>query len=82
MLVTLDNKYVQRTDVTGSFQFSFIPPGQHQITIDNSSIPRGFTASNPVQTITVQGGQAATASFYIGTYGGILGHVYGTDSLG
>ncbi|MGC2130253.1 MAG: carboxypeptidase-like regulatory domain-containing protein [Candidatus Aquilonibacter sp.] len=82
VLVTLDNKYVQRTDVTGSFQFSFIPPGQHQITIDNSSIPRGFTASNPVQTITVQGGQAATASFYIGTYGGILGHVYGTDSLG
>jgi hypothetical protein len=82
VLVTLDNRYVQRTDVSGSFQFSFIPPGQHQITIDNASIPRGFTASNPVQTITVQGGQAATASFYIGTFGGILGHVYGTDPLG
>ncbi len=82
VLVTLDNKFVQRTDVSGSFQFAFVPPGQHQITIDNSSIPRGFTASNPVQTITVQGGQAATASFYIGTYGGILGHVYGTDSSG
>lgn len=82
ILVTLDNKYVQRTDVSGSFQFAFVPPGQHQITIDNSSIPRGFTASNPVQTITVQGGQAATASFYIGTFGGILGHVYGTDPHG
>jgi hypothetical protein len=82
VLVTLDNRYVQRTDVSGSFQFAFVPPGQHQITIDNSSIPRGFTASNPVQTITVQGGQAATASFYIGTFGGILGHVYGTDSSG
>ncbi len=82
VLVTLDNRYVQRTDVSGSFQFAFVPPGQHQITIDNSSIPRGFTASNPVQSITVQGGQAATASFYIGTYGGILGHVYGTDPLG
>ena len=82
VLVTLDNRYVQRTDVTGGFQFSFVPPGQHQITIDNTSIPRGFTASNPVQTINVQGGQAATASFYIGTFGGILGHVYGTDPLG
>lgn len=82
VLVTLDNKFVQRTDVSGSFQFSFVPPGQHEITIDNSSIPRGFTASNPVQTIIVQGGQAATASFYIGTFGGILGHVYGTDPLG
>ena len=82
VLVTLDNKFVQRTDVSGSFQFSFVPPGQHQVTIDNSSIPRGFTASNPVQTITVQGGQAATASFYIGTFGGILGHVYGLDPSG
>ncbi|HTV92804.1 MAG TPA: carboxypeptidase-like regulatory domain-containing protein [Verrucomicrobiae bacterium] len=82
VLVTLDNKYVQRTDVSGSFQFSFIPPGQHQVTIDNASIPPGFTASNPVQTITVQGGQAATVSFTIGTFGGILGHVYGTDPNG
>ena len=68
--------------MSGSFEFAFVPPGQHQVTIDNSSIPRGFTASNPVQTITVQGGQAATASFYIGTFGGILGHVYGTDPSG
>jgi hypothetical protein len=82
VLVTLDNKYVQRTDVSGSFQFSFISPGQHQVTIDNSSIPPGFTASNPVQTINVQGGQAATVSFTIGTFGGILGHVYGTDPNG
>jgi hypothetical protein len=80
--VTLDGKYVQRTDVSGSFQFSFVSPGQHQITIDNSSIPRGFTAAVPVQTITVQGGQLATVSFSIGTFGGILGHVYGSDSNG
>jgi hypothetical protein len=82
VLVTLDNKYVQRTDITGGYQFAFVPPGQHQVTIDNASIPRGFTASNPVQTITVQGGQAATVSFAIGTFGGILGHVYGTDPNG
>ncbi len=82
VLVTLDGKIVQRTDVSGSFQFSFVSPGQHQITIDNASIPRGFTAALPVQTVVVQGGQAATVSFSIGTFGGILGHVYGSDSLG
>ena len=82
VLVTLDGKYVQRTDVSGGFQFSFVSPGQHQITIDNSSIPRGFTAVVPVQTVVVQGGQVATVSFSIGTFGGILGHVYGSDSTG
>ncbi len=82
VLVTLDGKVVQRTDVSGGFQFSFVSPGQHQITIDNASIPRGFTAALPVQTIVVQGGQAATVSFSIGTFGGILGHVYGSDSSG
>lgn len=82
VLVTLDGKFVERTDVSGSFQFSFVTPGQHQITIDNSSIPRGFTAAVPVQTVVVQGGQLATVSFSIGTFGGILGHVYGSDSAG
>jgi hypothetical protein len=82
VLVTLDGRYVQRTDVSGSFQFSFVTPGQHQVTIDGTSIPHGFTAAVPVQTITVQGGQLATVSFSIGTFGGILGHVYGTDANG
>ncbi|HTZ54601.1 MAG TPA: carboxypeptidase-like regulatory domain-containing protein [Candidatus Acidoferrum sp.] len=82
VLVTLDGKIVQRTDVSGGFQFSFVTPGQHQITIDNSSIPRGFTAAVPVQTVVVEGGQMATVSFSIGTFGGILGHVYGSDSSG
>jgi hypothetical protein len=82
VLVTLDGKYVQRTDVTGGFQFSFVSPGQHQVTIDNSSIPSGFTAAVPVQTVVVQGGQLASVSFSIGTFGGILGHVYGSDASG
>ena len=82
VLVTLDGKFAQRTDVGGNFQFAFVSPGQHQITIDNSSIPRGFTAAVPVQTVVVQGGQMASVSFSIGTFGGILGHVYGSDSLG
>lgn len=80
--VTLDNKYVERTDLSGSFQFSFVPPGQHQISIDTSSMPRGYTASTPVQTVDLQGGQSATVSFSIGTFGGVLGHVYGLDPAG
>jgi hypothetical protein len=82
VMVTLDNKFVERTDASGGFQFPFVSPGQHQLSIDTSSMPRGFTASVPVQTIVVQGGQAATVSFIIGTFGGILGHVYGTDNAG
>jgi hypothetical protein len=82
VLVTLDGRYVERTDLTGGFQFSFIPPGQHQLTIDTSSMPRGFTASNPVQNITLQGGQTANVSFTLGTFGGVLGHVYGVDPNG
>jgi hypothetical protein len=82
ILVTLDNKYVQRTDLTGGFQFSFISPGQHQLTIDTTSMPRGYTAAVPVQTITVEGGQDATVEFMIGTFGGITGHVYGNDANG
>jgi hypothetical protein len=80
--VMLDNKYVQRTDLNGGFDFSFVTPGQHQITIDSTSLPRGYTAAVPVQTITVQGGQQASISFSIGTFGGILGHVYGSDTAG
>jgi len=82
VLVTLDGKYVERTDLSGGFQFSFIAPGVHQLTIDSSSMPQGFTAAVPVQNITVQGGQTATVNFMIGTYGGVLGHVYGSDSSG
>ncbi|HUA09000.1 MAG TPA: carboxypeptidase-like regulatory domain-containing protein [Candidatus Acidoferrales bacterium] len=82
VLVTLDGKFVERTDLSGGFQFSFIPPGPHQLMIDASTMPRGFTAAIPVQNITVQGGQTATVSFTIGTYGGVLGHVYGADANG
>ncbi len=82
VLVTLDNRYVERTDINGGFQFSFVQPGQHQVTLDTSSMPRGYTATVPVQTVVVQGGQNAAVSFTIGTFGGVLGHVYGADSDG
>jgi hypothetical protein len=82
IIVTLDDRYVQRTDLTGGFQFSFISPGQHQLRIETSSVPRGFTVDSPVQTLALQGGQTAQVLFQIGNYGGILGHVYGLDAAG
>jgi hypothetical protein len=80
--ITLDGRYLQRTDLTGGFQFSFITPGQHQLRIDTSSLPRGLTVDQPVLTITVQGGQVAQVLFQVGNFGGILGHIYGLDTSG
>lgn len=80
--VILDDKTVQRTDVSGNFQFAFVTPGQHQLRIDNASLPRGVTVNIPVNTIQVQGGQTAQVSFVVGTFGGISGHVYGRDDTG
>ncbi|MBV8721271.1 MAG: carboxypeptidase regulatory-like domain-containing protein, partial [Candidatus Eremiobacteraeota bacterium] len=80
--VILDDRYVQRTDLTGGFQFSFVSPGQHQLRIDPSSLPRGVTVTTPVVTIVLQGGQTAQVLFQVGNFGGILGHVYGLDPSG
>jgi len=82
IVITLDDRYVQRTDLTGGFQFSFIAPGQHQLRIETSSLPRGLTVDQPVETITVSGGQTAQVLFQISNLGGVLGHVYGLDQAG
>lgn len=82
VLIVLDDRLVQRTDLTGGFQFSFIQPGQHQLRIETSSVPRGLTVDAPVQTLDLQGGQTAQVLFELGNYGGILGHVYGLDAGG
>lgn len=82
VLVVLDNRYVQRTDLTGSFQFSFIPPGQHQLRIETSSLPRGVTVSTPVATLNLEGGQTGQVLFQVGNFGAIEGHVYGLDANG
>lgn len=80
--VVLDDKYVQRTDLTGSFQFSFVSAGQHQIRVETASLPRGLTVDIPVYTLNVLGGQTAQISFLVGNFGGIQGHVYGRDDHG
>jgi hypothetical protein len=81
-VVVLDDRYVQRTDVTGGFQFSFVPAGQHQLRVETSSLPRGITVDPPVLTLTIEGGQTAQASFQVGNFGGVIGRVYGIDSNG
>lgn len=82
VLVILDDKTIERTDVTGGFQFSFVSPGQHQLRIENSSLPRGVTVDIPINTIVVDGGQTAQVTFFVGDFGGISGHVYGRDDSG
>ena len=77
VIVTLDGKTVERTDLTGGFQFSFVTPGVHTVTINTGTIPPGFTASSPVQTVELKGGQQTQLAFNVSTLGGILGHVYG-----
>jgi hypothetical protein len=81
-VVILDNKTSQRTDVSGNFQFSFVAPGQHQLRIDNGSLPRGVTVDIPVDTLQVGGGQTLQVTFVVGNFGGINGHVYGRDDTG
>lgn len=81
-LVILDGRTIQRTDLNGNFQFSFVTPGQHQVRVESASLPHGLIADQPVITLNLQGGQEGQANFLIGNFGGIQGHVYGLDSSG
>ena len=82
VVVVLDDKLIQRTDVTGGFQFAFVTPGQHQVRVESASLPRGLTVDIPVNTVQVEGGQTAQMTFLVGNFGGISGHIYGRDSSG
>jgi hypothetical protein len=82
VVVVLDDKIVQHTDLTGHYQFNFVSPGVHQVRLESSSLPRGVTVDQPYASIAVQGGQSAQIYFRVGTYGAIAGHVYGRDAGG
>jgi hypothetical protein len=82
VMVVLDNTQVQRTDLSGRFQFNFVTPGRHTVQVDLASLPRGVTPDQPIASIDVQGGQQGQVYFRIGTYGGVQGHVMGRDSNG
>jgi hypothetical protein len=80
--VVLDNTQVQRTDLSGRFQFSFVTPGTHTLRLETASLPRGVTADQPYASISVAGGQTGQIDFRIGTYGAIAGHLYGMSPDG
>lgn len=82
VMVVLDGSQVQRTDLSGRFQFNFVTPGHHTVQIELASLPRGVTPDQPIASVDVQGGQEGTVVFRIGTYGAIQGHVLGRDSGG
>lgn len=82
VMVVLDNSQVQRTDLSGRFQFNFVQPGHHTVQVQLASLPRGVTPDQPIASIDVQGGQQGQIFFRIGTYGGVQGHVMGRDSNG
>lgn len=82
VMVVLDGSQVQRTDLSGRFQFNFVSPGHHTVQLELASLPRGVTPDQPVASVDVQGGQEGTVIFRIGTYGAIQGHVLGRDSTG
>jgi len=82
VVVVLDGGEVQRTDLDGNFQFSFVHPGQHQLRLESASLPRGLTADQPIVTLNVEGGQTGQVYFRVGNFGGVSGHVFGRDSNG
>lgn len=82
VVVVLDDKEEQRTDLSGRYQFNFVTPGVHQIRLESSSLPRGVTVDQPYASVSVQGGQMAEVAFRIGTYGAVAGHIMSHDSSG
>jgi hypothetical protein len=82
VVVVLDGKDVQRTDLSGHYQFNFVAAGAHEVRLESSSLPRGVTVDQPYASVNVQGGQSVQVLFRVGTYGAIAGHVYGRDSSG
>jgi hypothetical protein len=82
VVVVMDDTVVQRTDLSGHYQFNFVTPGTHQVRLESSSLPRGVTVDQPYAQVAVQGGQTANLTFVIGTFGGIAGHVFARDTSG
>ena len=82
IIVLLDGVTPQRTDLRGRFEFRFLKPGSHEISIDPASVPRGFTVSQPLANVMLQGGQTAQVNLAIGPYGAIAGTIGSHSSAG
>ncbi len=75
VLVTIDGGLTQRTDATGTYEFRFVKPGPHLITIAPGTLPAGVVPDATSQSIIVQGGQVANVDFSAGQFGGVGGTV-------
>jgi hypothetical protein len=75
VLVTIDGGTTQRTDTNGGYEFQFIKPGLHTITIADATLPVGSIADTSTQSFTVQGGQVANVDFAAGAFAGVGGYV-------
>ncbi|MDQ2680044.1 MAG: hypothetical protein M3Y21_03355 [Candidatus Eremiobacteraeota bacterium] len=75
-LITLDGGVTQRTDGTGAFEFRFVHPGNHTLTLATGSLPGGVIADAGTQNFSVQGGQVAVVDFGAGNFAGVGGHVF------
>ena len=73
--VLLDGRTAQQTDLRGNFQFQFVQPGDHQLSIDPASLPRGVSADMPYQAVQVRGGQIAQVAFHLGAFSALEGVV-------
>jgi hypothetical protein len=75
VLVTLDGGLTQRTDASGTYQFRFVRPGPHIVTITTGTLPSGMIPDTTTQSVNVQGGQTVTVDFAAGQFAGIGGTV-------
>ncbi|MEO6913140.1 MAG: carboxypeptidase-like regulatory domain-containing protein [Candidatus Baltobacteraceae bacterium] len=74
-LITLDGGTTQRTDGTGAFEFRFVHPGNHTLTLATGTLPAGVIADAGSQNFIVQGGQVAIVDFGAGSFAGVGGRV-------
>lgn len=75
VLVTLDGGVTQRTDATGNFEFRFVRPGVHIVTIATGTLPAGVIPDTATQSFSVQGGQVFNIDFSAGVFAGVSGRV-------
>jgi hypothetical protein len=75
VLVSLDGGLTQRTDATGSYEFRFVRPGAHIVSIAPGTLPAGTIADTTSQSLNVQGGQTITVDFQAGQFAGVGGTV-------
>ncbi len=76
VLIVLDGVQTQRTDSNGDYEFGFVKPGTHTVTIEPSSVQAGLVADHQEQTFKIQGGQVQEINFGLGTFSGIAGQLY------